>query len=493
MHNERFDVLILGAGLSGIGAACHLRRECPDKSFAILERRAAIGGTWDLFRYPGIRSDSDMLTLGYNFKPWKNPKAIADGPDIRTYIQEAAKEYDLAKHIRFQQRVKKVSWSTVDSLWRVEVEVTDPQSGQLSTVQVEASFIIGCTGYYNYDKGYEPEFAGRENFPGPVIHPQHWPENLDYQGKRIVIIGSGATAVTLIPSLAEKASQVTMLQRSPTYIMEVPNEDVVADFLRRYLPDHWVYRFARTRNILLSLLLYKFSRAFPAKMKRFLLSQVHKSLGDNYKEENFSPAYQPWDERLCVVPDGDLFAAIRSGKASVVTGQIERFTPQGVQLSNGELLAADIIVTATGLDVQALGGAEIELDGKLFNVSNRLCYKGLMFEDIPNFGMVFGYTNASWTLKSDLTLHYLCRLLRHMDKTGATVAVPRNKDASLERLPFMDMTSGYIQRASAILPRQGAKYPWRLYQNYLLDRAMLAHGRIDDGIVELRRGRPLQR
>ena len=528
MTVETVDVLIIGAGLSGIGAACHLRRECPDKTFLILERRDAIGGTWDLFRYPGIRSDSDMHTLGYNFKPWTDPKAIADGPAILEYIRETAREYRVEERIRFRHRLRKAEWSSREGRWLVDVDVeagegsgaTPTDSGVTGSAggasdagngsragnsagsgagigasigtggegarsrRFAARFVIGCTGYYNYDAGYTPEFPGRERFKGRVIHPQHWPQDLDYTGQRVIVIGSGATAVTLVPSMAGKAAHVTMLQRSPSYILAVPNADPQAEFLGRFLPARWVYRFARTRNILLSLLLFRLSRAFPERVRKFLLGQVRKELGPLYDARHFSPAYRPWDERLCMVPDSDLFQALRKGRASIVTDHIDTFTENGIRLQSGVDLEADLIVTATGLDIQALGGAELWVDGRPFDVSTKLCYKGLMFEDLPNFGMVFGYTNASWTLKADLTLEYLCRLIRHMDRSGATQVTPRNHDPDLQARPFIDMQSGYIQRAAGVLPHQGHRQPWRLHQNYGLDWMMLHLGRVDDGVLQ---------
>jgi cation diffusion facilitator CzcD-associated flavoprotein CzcO len=479
MPAEHFDVVIIGAGLSGIGAACHLKRECPDKSFVILEARAAMGGTWDLFRYPGIRSDSDMNTLGYNFKPWTDPKAIADGSSIRNYIRETAAEHGIEKHIRYGLKVQRANWSTPDAAWTIET-----QDAKGKAVTFTANFVLGCTGYYNYEKGYTPEFAGREDFKGTVIHPQFWPEEFDYSGKRVVVIGSGATAVTLVPSLTDKAAHVTMLQRSPTYVIAVPQKDKMAIAMRaRGVPEKLIYRIIRTRNVGLTMAFYNLCRAKPAMMKKFIIDRIAERL-PNVDIKHFTPSYNPWDERLCAIPSGDMFKVLKAGKASVVTDHIEKFTANGIQLKSGAHLDADVIVTATGLSLLPLGGVQISVDGAAVDYSNRLYYKGLMLEGVPNAGMTFGYTNASWTLKADLTSEFVCRLLRHMDKKGLRQCTPRNHDAGLERIPLVNMKSGYIQRAAAFMPQQGAKAPWRLYQNYAKDLFTLRYGRIDDGVLE---------
>lgn len=480
MATDQFDIVIIGAGLSGIGAACHLKRECPDKTFAILEGREAIGGTWDLFRYPGIRSDSDMYTLGYNFKPWTNPKGIADGADIRQYINDAASENNIHPHIQFGKRVTNASWSTEKSTWTLEV--TNSADG--STSLVECNFLLCCTGYYNYEAGYTPEFAGRENFKGDVIHPQDWKEDYDYSGKRVVVIGSGATAVTLVPAMTDKAAHVTMLQRSPTYVMSIPQNDAMLTFLRKFLPETWVYRIARGRNVTLTWAWYNYCKKFPASARRLILKQIQKEVGDDYDMSHFSPSYNPWDERLCAVPDGDLFKSIREGDASIVTDHIEEFTENGIRLKSGRELEADIIVTATGLDVQLFGNMQLNVDGEPFSMSEKMCYRGVLFEDLPNLGMVFGYTNASWTLKADLITEWVCRLLNHMDQQGVSQVVPRNKDNSVEQIPFVDMQSGYIQRAMGKVPQQGSKLPWKLYQNYMLDLASLRFGKVTDQTLE---------
>ena len=479
MTTEFVDVLIIGAGLSGIGAACHLKKQVPDKTFAILESRQAIGGTWDLFRYPGIRSDSDMYTLGYNFKPWTNPKAIADGPDIRAYIQETAQEYGVEKQVRFGHKSLKASWCTDRARWTVDVEKLD--SGEI--IQIESRFLLGCTGYYNYEAGYTPEFVGKDRFKGQLIHPQHWPEDLDYAGKKVVVIGSGATAVTLIPAMADKTAHITMLQRSPSYVATVPLRDKMSNKLRKYLPAKLVYRIARTRNVSFQMFFYKLARTKPKAIRRLLLAQVKRQVGDRFDMKHFSPKYNPWDERLCAVPDGDLFKAIREGKASVATDHIETFTENGIRLKSGQELEADIIITATGLDLQLMGGMALELDGTPLDMSQTMNYKGVMFRDVPNFAMVFGYTNASWTLKADITLEYVCRLIKLMDKKGMRQVTPRLTDRSVKELPFLDMSSGYVQRALSRMPKQGSQSPWKLHQNYAMDMAMLRYGEVDDGVV----------
>lgn len=480
MATEHFDVLIVGAGLSGIGAAWHLQDQCPDKTFAILEGRDAIGGTWDLFRYPGIRSDSDMYTLGYNFKPWRNAQAIADGPLIREYIRETARENGIDRKIRFGHKVVRASWSTEDATWTVEAKRND--TGK--TVEISCNFLMMCSGYYNYDRGHDPAFPGRERFQGKILHPQFWPEDLDYSGKRIVVIGSGATAVTLVPALTDKAAHVTMLQRSPSYVVTVPRDDLISKKLRQFLPEKVVYRMARTRNVTISAALYRLCRARPKAMRRLLMTQVRNQVGNDFDMKHFTPSYDPWDQRLCAVPNGDMFKVLREGKASVVTDRIETFTEKGIQLASGQELEADIIVTATGLDLQLFGGMDIVLDGKKADMSKALNYKGMMFDDVPNLSLTIGYTNASWTLKADMIAEYVCRLLQHMDKTGMRQCTPRNRDPEIEQKPFLDMSSGYFARAADRLPKQGNKAPWKLYQDYALDMATLRLGKVEDGVME---------
>ncbi|MCL6269043.1 NAD(P)/FAD-dependent oxidoreductase [Sansalvadorimonas sp. 2012CJ34-2] len=478
---EHFDVLIIGAGLSGIGLACHLVQKSPGKSFAILEGRDSIGGTWDLFRYPGIRSDSDMFTLGYNFKPWENAEPIAQGGDIRRYIEDAATEHGIDKKIRFGHRVISAEWSSEQVVWLVKTEDAQGQTKEFS-----CRYLAGCTGYYSYESGYDPAFPGREEFQGDIFHPQKWPEGYDYSGKKVVVIGSGATAVTLVPAMADVAGHVTMLQRSPSYILTLPMADPIVDGLRRIFPEAWVYRLTRFRNISVSWLIYNFCRLFPGTSRNLLLRSVRKQLPDDFDMKHFSSAYAPWDERLCIVPDGDLFKAISAGKASVATDHIERFTEKGILLKSGEELEADVIITATGLNVQAFGKMKLAVDGKPYEHTQKMCYRGVLYEDLPNFAMIFGYTNASWTLKADLAANYICRLLNYMDQKGYTACMPRNAE-SFSKAPFMDMQSGYIQRAKSQMPLQGTKKPWKVYQNYLLDILSLRLTGIEDRALKFTR------
>lgn len=479
---ETFDVLIVGAGLSGVGAAVHLKQRCPGKSFVILEGRAAVGGTWDLFRYPGIRSDSDMYTYAYNFKPWAQAQAIADGPSIRAYVRETAQEYGIVPHIRFNHLVRHLSWSSADALWTVEAE----HDGRVVTFA--ARFVMMCAGYYRYSAGYTPEFAGVKRFKGALIHPQFWPEDLDYAGKRVVVIGSGATAVTLVPALAEKAAHVTMVQRSPTYIVSLPAVDLIANVLRRVLPSRLAYRLTRLKNMVLQLVLYGSARAFPERTKKKLLKLIRKQLGPDYDlATHFTPRYKPWDERLCIVPDNDFFAAIKAGRVSVVTDHIETFTEAGLKLKSGRELEADIIVTATGLELQFAGGAEIAVDGRRGEIGRAVLYKGTMFSGVPNLASVFGYTNASWTLRADLLAEYFCRLINYMDAHGYVVAMPKEPDPAMPVKPFGNLRSGYFKRAEERLPRIGEKGPWRSPQNYVFDLLRFRLGAVGDDSLEFRR------
>ena len=477
--SQHFDVLIIGAGLSGIGAACHLAMDCPDKRVGILERRKAIGGTWDLFRYPGIRSDSDMFSFGFEFRPWNEPKLLADGPSIRSYLRDTAREYGIEEKIRFGLRATTADWSSSRKRWTVTA--IDEDSGEEQ--RYTADFIIGATGYYNYDQGYLPAFPGAERFQGRRIHPQHWPEDLDYSGKRVVVIGSGATAVTLVPAMTDKAAHVTMLQRSPSYIFSVPAYDKLSELLGRVLPERWVYALARKRNIALQRWIYRASRRWPGAMRRFFLKNVERQVGDQVDMRHFKPDYNPWDERLCAVPNGDLFAALKSGKASIVTDHIETFTETGIRLKSGRELEADIIVTATGLQMQVLGGMALRVDGEQKPVNRGMTYKGVLMQDIPNMAWIFGYINASWTLKADIASRYICRLLNHMDTRGYAVVRPRAPaDEVIADETIMDaLQSGYVQRGRPYLPRQGRDDPWRVDHDYEHDRKALLEGPIEDG------------
>lgn len=484
-HLEHFDVLIIGAGLSGIDAAWHLARYAPRKRFAILEGRERIGGTWDLFRYPGIRSDSDMLTMGYSFRPWTQPKTISDGDAIRAYIEDTARESGIEGRIRFRHRVVRAEWSSGDARWTVEARVRDA-NGREETVRYTAGFLCSCAGYYRYEAGYTPEFPGRERFTGAIVHPQQWPEDVDYAGKRVVIIGSGATAITLLPSLAKTAGHVTMLQRSPTWIVSRPDQDRIANFLRGFLPASVAFRVARGLNTALQQWAYASSRRHPERMRRFLLAQVRQHLGPGYDvAKHFTPRYDPWDQRLCLVPDADLFRAIREGRASVETDIIECFTETGIRLASGRELPADVVVTATGLVLELLGGVEIAVDGRRVDFGKTLTYKGVMVGDVPNLISVFGYINASWTLKADLICRYLCRLLARMDETGAVQATPRLRAGATAAAPFVEhFSAGYMQRSIEQWPKQGAEAPWRVNQSYFADLKALRFGAIEDGVLE---------
>jgi monooxygenase len=477
---EHFDVLIMGAGLSGIDAAHHLQKMCPNKSYVILEQRERIGGTWDLFRYPGIRSDSDMLTMGYSFRPWSNPKAISPGEDIRDYITAAARDEGIDAHIRFRHQIQRASWNSAQAQWTVEAtgECGEP-------VTLTCNFLFSCAGYYRYSAGYTPEFPEIGRFQGRVVHPQAWPQDLDYSGKRVVIIGSGATAVTLVPAMAAAASHVTMLQRSPSYVISLPARDAIANALRRVMPKMWAYRLSRWKNVAFMTYVYQLSQRFPNFMKRLLIKQTGKALGPEYDvAKHFTPRYKPWEQRMCLVPDADLFEAIKSGRASVVTDYIETFTEHGIRLKSGQELEADIIVTATGLTMQTLGGIELSVDGRRVDPAQTLAYKGVMFSGLPNLASVFGYINASWTLKADLICAWVCRVLNFMDSKGVRQVTPRNGDHKAVA-PFVEnFSSGYMQRALASWPKQGSSKPWRVNQNYFRDAFTLKWSSLEDGALE---------
>jgi cation diffusion facilitator CzcD-associated flavoprotein CzcO len=475
---DHFDVLIVGAGISGIGAACHLKRHCPDRSFAIFEARSNMGGTWDLFRYPGVRSDSDMFTLGFAFHPWTEAKAIADGPSILNYVRETARIHGVDGAIRYGRKVRSASWSSAESRWTVTFEEAGRED------QVTCGFLHMCAGYYDYDRGYRPAFPGEDVFTGQIVHPQFWPEDLDYRNRRVVVIGSGATAVTLVPEMAKHAAHVVMLQRSPTYVVSRPAEDAQANWLRARLPAKLAYGLVRWRNVLLQLWFFKFARKRPEKVKKAILDAVRAELGPDYDvATHFTPRYNPWDQRLCLVPDADLFEAVRTGAAEVVTDTIERFTPRGLRLASGRELPADVVVTATGLEIKLIGGLEVSVDGERADLTKRFSYKGMMYDGVPNLASSFGYTNASWTLKADLTAGYLCRLLNHMKRRGQTECRPINADPTVKALPWLDFSSGYVQRALGRLPLQGSKAPWRVHQNYFLDLLAFRFGRLEDGVM----------
>ncbi len=482
MNNEYFDVVIVGAGLSGIGAAWHLQDKCPDRSYAILEGRESSGGTWDLFRYPGIRSDSDMYTLGYNFKPWTEGKAIADGPSILNYIRETASESGIDRNIRYQHRVTSAKWSSEDAAWTVEAHDTANDD----TVSIRCGFLLMCPGYYSFEHGYLPEFKGLENFRGEIIHPQHWPEDLDYGGKKVVVIGSGATAVTLIPEMAKEAEHVVMLQRSPTYMASMPDTDWIAKLLQKLLPEKTAYAIARWKNIRFQQLIYRRTRTKPKKMRKKILKRARKDLGKGVDfEKHFVPRYNPWDQRICLVPNSDFFYAVRDGHASIVTDTIDEFTANGIRLASGDVLEADIIVTATGLDIRVLGDVRIFVDDQPIDISETFSYKSMMFSDVPNLVSTFGYINASWTLKADLTAEYSCRLLNHMKDTGMRQCTPRlPQQGMVARDWITDFSSGYLQRKMHLLPKQGDAPPWINTQNYALDKKIIREHPIVDGALQ---------
>ncbi|MEO6652587.1 MAG: NAD(P)/FAD-dependent oxidoreductase [Ilumatobacteraceae bacterium] len=480
---EHVDVLVVGAGISGIGAAYHLQKSSPDRSFLILEGRADIGGTWDLFRYPGVRSDSDMHTLGYSFKPWKHPRAIADGPSILAYLRETVAEYDIERHIRFNHHVDAASWSTAEARWTVTVTRTDTDE----TITYTCSFLFMCSGYYSYRGGYTPEFPGIDDFEGQIVHPQQWPEDIDVSGKRIVVIGSGATAMTLVPALTDDAAHVTMLQRSPTYVVARPAEDQVANRLRRYLPEKLAYRLIRFKNVTQGQFFYNQTRKRPARIKSKLLDFTRRALGDQMVEQHFTPSYNPWDQRLCLVPDGDLYDALNSDRASVVTDHIDTFTRTGICLRSGEHLDADVIVTATGLQLVTVGEMDFTVDGEPVDFSSVWTYKGLAYSDVPNLVSSFGFINASWTLRADITCDFVCRLLNHMRDTGTNYCVPRLRpsDAGMPERPWIDdFSAGYMARIMPLMPKQSDRAPWLNTQRYHRDVKLISKAPIDDDVMQ---------
>jgi cation diffusion facilitator CzcD-associated flavoprotein CzcO len=477
---DYFDVVIIGAGLSGIGAACHLTRKIPSKTYLVLESRQNIGGTWDLFRYPGIRSDSDMHTLGYSFKPWKHEKSIADGPSILSYIQESAKEYDVQKNIRYGMQVESASWNSAKAIWTISIS----KQGQEATT-INCSYIYSCTGYFRYDKGYIPEFSNLESFSGQIIHPQQWPDDFNYDGKTVVVIGSGATAITLVPAMAKSAKHVTMLQRSPTYVISSPSTDKLAVNIERFLPAKIAYMLIRWKNVLAQMILYRMSKRWPDYIRGKLIHWTKLQLGEDFDvNEHFSPSYKPWDQRLCLVPNGDLFKSLRKGSSSIVTDHIDYFYDKGIRLKSGKSLEADIVVTATGLELLAIGGIKIEVDDKPVDISETTQYKGMMLSDVPNLFFATGYTNASWTLKCDLTSEYVCRLINHLDKTKKNICVPRTKDSTLKQVMSIGLESGYVRRSIDKFPKEGIISPWKLHQNYFLDLIGLRFKSVKDDFME---------
>lgn len=477
-----YDVIVVGAGLSGIGAAYHLQHECPGKTFTVLEARDSMGGTWDLFKYPGIRSDSDMFTLGFPFSPWNNPKAIADGPSILQYIKDTAAKFGIDKKIQYNHKITDASWSDAEKMWTLTI--TPHQNVAATTLKCK--FLMMCSGYYNYDNGYLPQFAGYSDFKGKIVHPQKWTSDIDYTNKKVVVIGSGATAVTLVPEMSKKAAKVTMLQRTPTYIMTLPSVDVVARFFQKILPAKLAYSIVRWKNVLLGIAFFNASRKWPNGVKKLIQKGAKKEMGDRYKQQDFNPPYNPWDQRLCLVPDADLFKSVKEGKADIVTDQIERFTEKGILLKSGKELEADLIVTATGLNVQLLGGMTVHVNGVLGDSGQTHAYRGVMLSDVPNFAFTVGYTNASWTLKCDLSCRFVTKVLNYMDKNNYSVCVPRFDTTKFKSEPLLDFNAGYVLRSLDKIPKQGSKHPWKVYQNYVKDLMSLEWSSVDDKYLQYR-------
>lgn len=475
---QNFDIVIIGAGISGIGTAFHLQKKCPEKSYVILEGRDALGGTWDLFRYPGIRSDSSMLTMAYSFKPWHDTKITGKGEAILNYVRETAAENNIEQHIRYSQKATQATWSSEHSTWTIQT-----QSGET----YECNFLLNCAGYYSYESGYSPDFKGLESFGGTVIHPQAWPEDFDYSNKKIVVIGSGATAVTLVPEMAKEAKHVTMLQRSPSYVYPVPDEDPVANRIRKFLPPKLAYRLLRWRSIASGQKLYNETRKNPEQVKTMMLDIVREELPKDYDvAKHFSPNYNPWDQRVCFVPDGDLFKAIREGTASVVTDHIEHFTETGIVLTSGQILEADIVVTATGLKLEVMGGIDYSVDNKAIDFADTIIYKGMMCSEVPNMIWMFGYINASWTLRVDMTADYVCRLLNHMDDNKYKVCTARFNplEANNATDPWIkDFSSGYMQRSMHLMPKQAKSEPWVNTQDYRQDKRLIERSPVEDEML----------
>lgn len=483
MSIPTYDVIVVGAGLSGIDAAYHLQTKCPGKTFTVLEGRNAIGGTWDLFRYPGIRSDSDMFTLGFPFSPWENPKAIADGPAILKYIKDTAAKFGIDKKIQYNHRAVDANWSDDEKMWTLTIAPHE----QVKHAQIKCRFLMMCSGYYNYEQGYLPEFAGYNDFKGRIVHPQKWTPDIDYTNKKVIVIGSGATAVTLVPEMSKLASKVTMLQRTPTYIMTLPSVDKVAGFFQRFLPQKMAYSVVRWKNILLGIFFFNASRKWPKVIGRFIQKNAKKEIGEKYNAKDFSPPYNPWDQRLCLIPDSDLFKSIKAGKAEIVTDHIERFTEKGILLKSGKELEADLIVTATGLQVKLLGGMKVRINGIEGDSGSTHAYRGVMLSDVPNFAFMVGYTNASWTLKCDLSARFVTKVLNYMDSAQKSVCVPRFDSTRFKSEPLLDFNAGYVLRALDKVPKQGSAHPWKVYQNYLRDLMSLEwENSVQDEFLEYR-------
>ena len=479
--DNHFDVIVIGAGISGIGAGYHLQTKCPEKSYAILEGRDTIGGTWDLFKYPGIRSDSDMYTLGFSFFPWKEKEAIADGPSILKYLDETSKKFNIDKKIKFNHYVKDASWCSEKSIWTLKVE----DKNQMGTVTMSCNFIFMCSGYYSYEKGYTPDFKGIDDFNGKIMHPQKWDTSIDYSDKEVIVIGSGATAVTLVPEMAQDAKHVTMLQRSPTYVVSAPQKDPLAIFLQKYLPPKLSYFIVRWKNILRQQWYFRLCKKNPKRVKDFIINQVQKSLGNDYDvDKHFTPNYNPWDQRMCLVPNGDLFKSIRKKQTSVVTDTIDKFTSTGIKLESGKTLTADLIVTATGLNLEICSNIKLKVDGEDINLPDTVTYKGMMFSGVPNLVSTFGYTNASWTLGADLTSEYVCRLLNYMKKSSIKKCCPEANSKIEDNDDWLNLTSGYIKRSKDIFPKQGSRSPWTNNQNFLKDIFQIRYGKINDGEIK---------